>query len=224
MSTGIRSIGPALAAAAFALCAAVPAHAQKAVARSVVTLKDAAGDVRGHDDDNLDVVAVGLDSDGKNLLVSATLAADVAALMSKRNASDVLRVFIDTDDNPATGGEITWAAGRKGYETELDAYSCVQYANGEACMGGLGGAQTGYFTSYGISAWKKEGGGGSFQSQLMPGSDGSAGTVAGKTLKVAVPYAKLGLHAGQTIRVAVRESDGPYDATAVMPDARLKLK
>jgi hypothetical protein len=206
-----------------AIGVAAPARAQKAAAQTTVTLKDPAGDVRGGDD-NLDVVAVGLDSDGKNLLVSATLAADVATLMSKRNASDVLRVFIDTDDNPATGGEITWAAGRKGYDTELDAYSCLKYANGEACMGGLGGAHTGNFTSYGIQKWKKEGDNGSFAMEVMPGSDGSSGTVAGKTLKFAVPYAKLGLRPGQTVRVAVRESDGPYDASAVMPDARLKLK
>lgn len=210
----------AMGAAAVALCVAAPAHAQKAAAQTTVTLKDAVGDVRGKDDDNLDVVAVGLDSDGKNLLISTTLAADVATLMSKRNASDVLRVFIDTDDNPATGGEITWAAGRKGYDTELDAYSCLKYANGEACMGGMSGAHTGNFTSYGIQKWKN----GSFAMEVMPGSDGSTGTAVGKVLKVSVPYAKLGVRAGQTIRVAVRESDGPYDATAVMPDARLKLK
>jgi hypothetical protein len=220
----MRQVMAFAGAVAAALFAVVPAHAQKAAAQSVVTLKDAAGDVRGKDDDNLDVVAVGLDSDGKSLLVSATLAADVSALMSKRNASDALRMFIDTDDNPATGGEITWAAGRKGYDTEVDAYSCLKYANGEACMGGLGGKPTGYFTSYGIQKWKKQGDNGSFEMELMPGSEGSTGTAAGRTLKVAVPYAKLGLRAGQTIRVAVRESDGPYDATAVMADARLKLK
>jgi hypothetical protein len=213
-----------IGAVVFALGASVPAHAQKAAAQATVTLKDAAGDVRGTDDDNLDVVQVGLDSDGKNLLVSATLAADVAALMKKRMASDVLRVFIDTDDNPATGGEITWGGGRKGYETELDAYSCLKYAGGEACMGGLGGAPTGNFTSYGIKTWKKEGDGGSYETQVMAMSGGNYGTAAGKLLKVSVPYDKLGVHSGQTIRVAVRESDGPFDASAVMPDARLKLK
>jgi hypothetical protein len=213
-----------MGAVAVAVCASTPAHAQKAAAQSVVTLKDAAGDVRGGTD-NLDVVEVGLDSDGKSLLVSATLAADVAGLMKDRMAGDALRVFIDTDDNPATGGGITWAGDRKGYEAEVGAYSCIKYANGEACMGGLGGqAHTGTFTSYGIKTWKKEGDGGSFETQLMPMASDSYGTAAGKTLKIAVPYAKLGLRPGQTVRVAVRESDGPFDASAVMPDARLKLK
>jgi hypothetical protein len=212
-----------VAVIAAVLAAAPAAHAQKAAAPATVTLTDERGDVRG-DKDNLDVVEVGLASDGKNLLVSATMDAEVSALMKDRNAGHALRLFIDSDDNPATGGAITWAAERKGYEAELGVASCIKYESGEACLGGLGGSpRTGFFSSYNIKTWKSAPDGGSFDSQFMGLSD-VGGTVAGKTLKVSVPYEKLGLRGGQTIRIAVREEDAAFDASAVMPDVRLKLK
>jgi hypothetical protein len=209
-------------AAAVMAWAAAPAQAQKAAAQTTATLKDAAGDVRGGKD-NLDVVEVGLDSDGKSLLISATMAGDLATLMKDRMAGEALRVFIDTDDNPATGGAVDWADGRKGYDAEVQVESCVKYAAGEACMGGLSGPATGFFSSYDVKLWKTAADGGSFDQQFMSMS-GKSGPSAGKTLKVSVPYDKLGLHAGQTVRVAVREQDAGFDASAVMPDVRLKLK
>ena len=219
----MRHLATLLASAAVAVAWATPsAHAQKAAAQTTVTLKDAAGDVRGGKD-NLDVVEVGLDSDGKNLLISATMAGDIATLMKDRTPGEALRVFIDTDDNPATGGAVDWASARKGYDAVVMVESCVKYAAGEACLGGLSGPHTGLFSNYDLKLWKKAADGGSFDQQPMS-MGGSSGTSAGKTLKVSVPYDKLGLHAGQAIRVAVREQDADFDASAVMPDARLKLK
>jgi len=218
----MRHMATMLASAVLAVAWGTPVQAQKAAAQTTVTLKDAAGDVRGGKD-NLDVVEVGLDSDGKNLLISATMAGDLATLMKDRMPGEALRVFIDTDDNPATGGAVDWADERKGYDAVVMVESCVKYAQGEACMGGLSGPATGLFSSFDLKTWKKTADGGSFDMQFMSMS-GAKGSSAGRTLKVSVPYDKLGLHAGQAVRVAVREQDGPFDKSAVLPDARLKLK
>jgi hypothetical protein len=159
-----------------------------------------------------------VDSDGKNLVIAATLSEDVAQLLKGHKAGQVLTVYVDSDNNPATGGEATWSD-KKGFELEIDPQACIKYENGsEACSGAVAATpMKEVYASYSRRKWEN----GSFASQMD--SPWPHSPVAGKTVKVEVPYDKLGLHSGQAIRVVAREADGPFDKTALFPEVHLTL-
>jgi hypothetical protein len=196
------------------------ADVQEALHR--VTLQDAAGDVESQDGGPvLDLTALTIASDGTELAFSLTLAAEAVGVLSATNqAGTVVTVFVDRDDDPATG--VTTVFGRKpGFEFALGINACIDYDVGEACGGGLGDArQEGYFAAWSVR--KAEGG------ELKSVHDvfwkAPRGKLEGRTLAVSVPYSELRLEPGAKVRIAVQEAGGGFGPEAFLPEVRLTVK
>jgi hypothetical protein len=215
-------IGPAIVIAAFAV--SVPQgtdKAQKAV--HAVEWNDPAGDVgrvntSGGKRPGFDVVKLGLLSDGTSLTINATLKAP----MSGDWGSQVITLYIDTDNNPATGFKTFWS-NIPGFELKAELLVCVDYADGgSACVGSLGGAKVkGYHAVATVGKMIDTSGNtsdivGAFKAVQVP--------VQGALVSAKLAYKDLGVKPGQIIRLVARETDGPFDATADFPLVLFTLK
>src|SRR5258706_8528636 len=124
-----RPCSPILLASLFgSLLCALPAGAEVRKANGGIELPDAAGDCSPihsseRDYPGLDVVKLALVSDGQHLTITATLKEPPGVF-----ASEVVNVYLDTDNNPKTGAELTFppSAGWE-YKAELDA--CADYSD-----------------------------------------------------------------------------------------------
>jgi hypothetical protein len=193
---------------------------QKAVGS--VEWKDAKGDVGKQNTSDgqrpgFDLVKLALTSDGAALTITATL----AAAPKVDFASNVVQLYIDTDDNPVTGAQTFWSK-RPGFELRAQLSLCIEYANGgKACSGGLGGTKVkGYYSKVEFGKLDKTGNVQGFYKAFKE----PTGTVQGAAISASLPYKDLGVKPGQTIRVLAREADGPYDETADFPVTLLTLK
>ncbi len=152
-------------------------------------------------------------SDGSHLTLTATMTKEISGTF----ADNVVRLNLDTDNNPATGKEATWTD-LKGFEYEINLSLCIDYENGgSACVGGAGKKVEGYFATAGITDT-------STGEALKHFWDLPKTPVKGKLVEAQVAYKDLGVKAGQTIRIYARESSGPYDASGYFPETLLTLK
>ena len=181
-----------------------------------------AGDVRPHNTSNgtvpgFDVVKLALSSDGAKLTITATLKGP----MSGDFASDVVQVYLDTDNNPKTGHETFWSK-KPGFELLAKLMACMQYENGgSACSGGLTGAKVKeYYAVVALDRLKADG----QQERVLDPLDAQAVPFQGSVLSASLSYNDLGVKPGQAIRIVARRSDGPFDATADFPEVILTLK
>ncbi len=198
-------------------------------AMHAVELTDPASDVEKiHSSDGdypgFDVVKLALKSDGRLLTVAATLKDPPGDF-----ASDIVRIYIDTDNNPATGAQLMFPKiGGFEYRAELDA--CVSYADrSEACAGGMKQKAVAHWGAMELKRYKgKE----QFDTDTVvdamdfPGKKGSPRTpIQGTLVQSVIEYADLHVKPGQTIRVAVQETGGMSDAdNGFFPDILLTLK
>lgn len=207
---------------------AAPAAAGKAVAS--VDLTDPAGDVRpmnGPGNDR-DVVKLSLASDGTNLLASATIAEDEHGDI----ASSVVQLYIDSDNNAATGGAAQWGKDAKppkeGYEYLGRLSICMAYnENIGACAGGASVPPKSRHERVELDKFKGETGkefSFSTTSMVISGTGGPAGApFTGRVLHGKIPYTALGAKSGQVLRISPRES-GVAGAESFFPDVLLALK
>lgn len=209
----------------FAVCVSTGllAWAQAPTPSHRVELEDPMGDVEsaGEHPDK-DVVKVVLDSDGSGLLVEATLAEPVRHYLEGHLAGAVVALVIDTDANDATGGNL--AFGKKlGFDMEVEVRACIEYEGGEACVGGLGDLPIkGFFSSFTVGRFPA---GEPFATSVHePLWKSSRTPIEGAVVTAAIPYEELGVVSGQTLRIAVRESDAGMFERAYMPDVLLRLK
>lgn len=188
---------------------------------TIAELTDSAGDVQpGSTSDGprapLDVVRITLTSDGRNILVVATLKDPPGSF-----ASSAVTLYFDTDNKPSTGVETFWGK-KNGFEfvSELDA--CIHYTDGSSvCSGGMNGKVKSHYAVADVSKY----GGSSMETESIRSVFRATETpVEGKILRASIAYADLGVKSGAVVRIVARESDGPYDATADFPDVLLKLK
>ncbi|KAB2969817.1 MAG: hypothetical protein F9K18_00610 [Thermoanaerobaculia bacterium] len=199
---------------------AAAADVREAVHR--VTLEDPAGDVQADGDEPvLDLTGLTITSDGSKLDFSLTLATGAADVLAATNsAGSVVTVFIDLDDDPATG-VTTMFAKKPGFEREIEIKACIEYDQGQACGGGLREArQKGFFSAWGVRRAE----GGELERTHDVFWESPRGVVEGKTLSVSVPYAELGIQPGRTVRIAVQETGGGFGPEGFLPEVRLKLK
>jgi hypothetical protein len=196
------------------------AAVQKAVGS--VEWKDAKGDVERQNASDgkrpgFDLVKLALTSDGTALTVTATL----AAAPKVDFASNVVQLYIDTDNKPATGAKTFWSK-QPGFELRAQLSLCIEYANGgKACSGGLGGSKvTGYYSTVEFGKLDETGNVQDFYKAFKE----PTGTVQGPAISASLPYKDLGVKPGQTIRILARETDGPFDETAEFPVTLLTLK
>jgi hypothetical protein len=205
----------------FAGLAGTPAAADVLTAAGRVTLPDVAGDVDTSGGPALDVTGLTIETDGKQVLFTVHLASSAGPILAKTNdAGAVATVYVDTDDDPATG--VTTVFGRKpGFELQLELKACIEYESGHACGGGLGKVQqTGYFGAWGVSRAE----GDAFKRVHDIFWESPRTPLDGKVLTAAVPYPELGLTPGKTVRMAVLEAGAGYDESAFLPEVRLAVK
>lgn len=208
---------------ALGLILAAPQPAKVQTAMHAVEWTDPAGDVKPHNTSSgpvpgLDVVKLALVSDGTKLTITAALKGP----MSGDFASDVVQIYIDSDNNPKTGYETFWSK-KPGFDLLAKLSACVRYENGgSACSGGLTGAKVkGYYATATLGRFKTDGVNpekviGPFEAPEVP--------FQGAVLSASLSYKDLGVKPGQAIRIVARESDGPFDATADFPEVVLTLK
>lgn len=189
----------------------------------IADLTDGAGDVqKGSTSDGprppFDVVHLTLTSDGRNIVVTATLKDSPGTF-----ATDVVVLYFDTDNNPRTGVETLWGK-KSGFEFTSDVDACIQYADGSsACVGGLGpGAKIA--SRYAVADVSKFGGSAMDRTSVRSVFDADETKIEGKIVRATIRYSDLRVKPGAVVRIVARESDGPYDATADFPDVLLKLK
>lgn len=198
-----------------------PAQVQKAM--HSVEWKDPAGDVKPHNTSSgevpgLDVVKLALASDGTKLTITATLKGP----MSGYFASDVVQVYIDTDNNPKTGAKTSWSE-KPGFELLAKLYACVLYEDGSACSGGFTGAAKvkGYYAVATLGRFKTDG---VNEQEVIGPLKAPKVPFQGAVLSASLSYTDLGVKPGQAVRIVARENDGPYDETADFPEVILTLK
>jgi hypothetical protein len=187
-------------------------------------LTDAVGDVRTDGDNpGKDVARVVLDSDGESLGITAILAEPVVNYLAGYQAGDVITVLLDVDNDQTTGGKPFFYE-TPGFEFEIDVGACIEYeGGGMACAGGLGGAaEIGYFSTYSLKKYTDES-----NTELVsdPFNWKDRGvTIEGERVKVSIPYASMGLEAGQTVRLTVKERDDATFKQEYLPEVLLTLK
>lgn len=197
-----------------------PAQVQKAM--YAVEWKDPAGDVKPHNTNTgtvpgFDVVKLALTSDGTKLTITATLKGP----MSGDFASDVVEVYLDTDNDPKTGYKTFWSE-KPGFELLAKLVACVRYEDGKACSGGFQGAKVkGYYAVATLGRFKTDG---VNEEKVIGAFDAPEVPFQGAVLSASLSYKDLGVKPGQAIRIVARESDGPSDETADFPEVILTLK
>lgn len=206
------------------LALAAPVAAQKAV--PAVEWSDPAGDINpGNGEENAhDVVKLSLASDGTRVLVTATLAGDERSTV----AGDVVVLYFDTDNKPATGGTTDFA--QPGFEYAVRLSVCLSYDGKDiaACAGGAEGQVP--KTRHARAVVEKFIGKAGQDlrpydtlEMVLDGFGPATAPLAGRVLAVEIPYAKLRVKPGQLVRVLVREGD-QYSAEGFFPETRLVLK
>jgi len=215
-----------LAAGALAL----PAAGQVKKAVGAIELADAAGDcapIHGSSGDYApyDIVKLALASDGKALTVTATLAAPPSDF-----ASSVVELFLDTDNNPATGVDLVYPKA-KGFEYRAKIEGCLDSNDGgSACEGGLGKAKVvKRWSGYDLERYK---GTDKSDTETIIDSMGFGGHRAspktpldGKVVRATIDYTDLKVKPGQTLRILAKESCGyGADDGGYFPEILLTLK
>lgn len=180
-------------------------------AKDIEPISTSKGQVPG-----FDLVKLAVASDGTALSITATLAAPPTGVF----ASDVARLLIDTDNNPATG-YATFRTNKAGFELKAALNLCIEYDSGSACAGAMSNAKVKQHyaslevgkiidTSMNVEA-------------VFPPFKEPRGTVTGPVVTASVPYKDLGLKSGQTIRILAEESCAQSE-NREFPVALLTLK
>jgi len=200
------------------LCASLTTAGDIQTAKGEVTFKSAtdtvkpihssSGDIPGRD-----VASLRIASDGAHL----TLAATMTTAISGTFADHVVRLYVDTDNNPATGKKASWTDA-KGFEYEVALSLCIDYENGgSACVGGAGKKAKAYFATAAVTDTATG-------QSLKHFWDLPKTPVKGKTVEARISYEDIGVKPGQSIRIYGRESSGPYDTSGYFPETLLTLK
>jgi hypothetical protein len=204
------------------LLAAGPAHAQKTSAE----LTDPPGDVNEANngpENARDVVKLSFGSDGVRLTIAATLAKDEKSTM----AGGVVRFYVDTDRKTATGGKTRY--GQAGFELEGELSvchgdtdqitSCAGGGDGKAPRARFGRAGLEQFTGKAGAEIQKY-----LTTRTVSSGMGSPSgpPLAGRVVTAAIPYADLGVKAGQVVRLLAFEVDAKDDGA--FPEVILELR
>jgi|GEM_PF-1080855 len=216
------------------LALALPAAAEVKKAVGRIELTGLAGDCAPihsskRDYPGLDVVKLALESDGKQLAITATLKDPPDAF-----ASEAVRLYFDTDNNPRTGAPVglPGVAGYdfKGFELKSELDACVSYDDhSSACVGGSDGKPIAHYAEVNLERFK---GADYFDRVTVVDLMGMGGRkaapqvpIAGKVVRAALDYADLNVKPGQTIHIVAEKVCG-YGAAnhGFFPEILLTLK
>jgi len=223
----MRSVHLSVLLAILLLGASATAEVRKA--NGSIELPDAAGDCSPihsseRDYPGLDVVKLALASDGQRLTITATLKEPPGVF-----ASEVVNLYIDADNNPKTGAELTFppSTGWE-YKGELDA--CAHYADGSSAC--VGGSQAKVTTHYAVAALERYKGKGEYERETVVDALGFPGKkpapqvpIVGSVVTAGLDYADLEAKSGQTMRIWVEEACGSSaEDHGYFPEILLTLK
>jgi hypothetical protein len=162
-----------------------------------------------------DVVKARIESDGSNILMSATLSEDEHGTI----AGAVLKLYLDIDNNPRTGGAASWGEHatppKTGYEYLAQLSVCMAWnENIGACAGGVDTPPKSRHARVLLDRFKGAAGA-TFdmmsRESLISGFGPAQDPFKGRVLQGKVPYDKLGVKPGQTIRVTTWAGGGSPD-------------
>ncbi len=166
----------------------------------------------------VDVVKLTISSDGKQLKTTALLHKEVKEYITD-SAGLTLAVYLDTDNNPATGGEIPYC-GKNGFERRIELRICLDYGGGAyICGGGMTGKKaSGYLNGQSVY---------NYDSKKVAWEPQQVGEIQGPVrtnqLESSVSYKTLGVNPGSLVRISAYEADALFKA-GCFDDALLKLK
>lgn len=180
----------------------------ESVTNHVEPILSASGKLPGRD-----VRSFRVSSDGTHLTLTATMTEPAAGTW----ADDVVRMFVDTDDDAATGAAATFTD-VSGFELQVDLNLCVKYDNGAVACAGEGGKKAA--AHFATAVVKRTASG----EEVRDVWDLPEAPVESVVVEAKVPYADLGVESGQTVRIYARESNGPMDASSYFPQVRLTVR
>jgi hypothetical protein len=195
-----------------------------------VELKDPAGDMdpittSDGEEPPLDVVLLAVKSDGKRITFDATLNAPPG-----RFASAPVTLYLDTDNNPATGAKLGFE-GPTGFEYEAELDMCIKYGEGgEACSGAAGKKPTARYGAVDLERFKGKSNYDEKETVVdamgFPGSKAAVQTpMTGKVVEGSIEYADLKVKSGQTLRILAKETGGSAkEGDGYFPIVLLTLK
>lgn len=157
----------------------------------------------------LDVKEVSVKAEATELLFSVTLTRPFDHYFAGAETSSydaLISLYLDTDVNRETGGSATVDPGRSGYDVVMDVLLETQLDNGQKNRVQVG--------LYGLDGQKR---------QSLGTVDQNSVTVAGSTLKIRLPYARLGVGPGDTVRICFREA-GQRQGSGLAKDKLIPLK
>lgn len=213
------------------LSAAAAAQEAKPVkAAGAVELKDGTGDMgpistsKG-EEPPLDVVLLGIRSDGKRITLSATLDGPPG-----RFATAPVTAFIDVDNDPATGVKVGFD-GPTGFEYRAELSMCIRYSEGgEACSGAAGSKPESRYGAVDLELFKGKSNYDGKETVVdamgFPGRKAAVKTpMTGKVVEGSFEYADIKAKSGQTIRILAQETGGSAtDGDGYFPIVLLTLK
>ena len=104
---------------------------------TAVTITDPIGDA-GNFEGGMDITRVDLQTDGKDFLLTVTCKQDLAnVLKTTGKAGYPAEVYLDTDNNPETGGESTFIDTKKGFEFQILTSACIKSGYTSVCGGNV---------------------------------------------------------------------------------------
>lgn len=212
---------------ALSIAASAPAEVRKAVGS--IELTDPAGDINPISTSDgkvtgFDVVKLSISSDGKQIRIGATLKDPPGDF-----ASDVVQLYIDTDNNPKTGVVPMFHKELTGFEYKGRLSACADYANGgSACAGGMKSKVKLHFGAINLERYKgaDESGAETVVDNMGFGKSKASSKlpIEANLVQATLDYADLGAKPGQTIRILARESSSNFDLSSFFPEIHLTLR
>ena|GEM_PF-5265217 len=185
-------------------------------------LEDAVGDIREDNDDiGKDVIKVTINSDGKNLHITAVLKEKISYYLEKCKAGPVITLHFDTDNDTTTGGK-TVLGKKLGFEYEVGLMACIKYKDGGiACVGSIGAPIEGYASSFRTKKYKQ---GEKFPETIRWSTDAPHRDIEENVVETTFSYTEIAVTSGKSVRIAIREDDSTFDEKSFFPEVVLTLK
>jgi len=191
-------------------------------AKHSIKLNDAVGDIQDHrGDPGKDVVKVILKSDGKSLNVTAVLKENISYYLVNHQASPVITMHFDIDNDTTTGGKPFWGK-KSGFEYRVDLVACIKYKDGGlACLGSISAPIEGFCSSFKTYTYEQ---GKKSTKNIRSALESTQKDITGKQIEITFPYSEIDVTPGQPIRIAIREYDSSYDDKSYFPEVLFTLK
>lgn len=172
------------------------------------------------DIEEIDPKSVAVTSDGTQLSLVFDAGQDVVAYLRSHPAGSIAEVWMDTDLDTTTGGQLFFSdVGGFDYAAQR-VYVCKAFQGGHVCAGDTSDVEfTEFFSDYSPQAWDPAAG--DFADIHESRWEGGREALEGNHVTVHIPYAAFAGKSGQTVRLVVLS--GTYGGSK-FPEVQLRLK